>query len=82
MTEQEECIYEQGGRAATLSMLQHCIQRLGYTDPETGKVAWVLEREAAIATLRQVCEHHGDNDWPTSLHLSDVIDKHLARYLG
>lgn len=40
------------------------------------------ERDDAIKTLRQICEHHGDNDWPDSLHLSDIIDKHLGDYLG
>lgn len=23
----------------------------------------------------------GDNEWPDNLHLADVIDKHLDRYL-
>lgn len=82
MTEQEEQIYEDGARAACRSMLLHCIQRLGYDDPEAGKAAWILEREAAVSTLRQVCEHFGDNDWQPSLNLSDVIDKHLWRHLG
>lgn len=29
--------------------------------------------------LRIECGDLGDNDWPDNLHLSDVIEKHLAR---
>lgn len=42
---------------------------------------WRLERNAAVAILREVCEAHGDNDWPDDLHLRDVIDKHLWQHL-
>jgi hypothetical protein len=30
-------------------------------------------------TLRLECAEYDDNDWPDNLHLSDVIEKHLAR---
>lgn len=43
--------------------------------------AWILEREATVAQLRQVCDDFGDNEWPDGLHLADVIEKHLARHL-
>ena len=62
-------------------MLQTCLQELGIDDPETGKVRWVLEREATVAALRGVCENHGDNEWDEKLHLADVITKHLENYL-
>lgn len=41
----------------------------------------IAERADAISTLRRVCGTYGDNDWPDDLHLSDIIDKHLADHL-
>lgn len=82
MTEREEQIYMQGQTAAWRSILSLALQRLGIDDPEAGKARWVVERTATIAALRSICERHGDNDWPDDLHLADVIEKHLARYLG
>lgn len=38
------------------------------------------EREDTIKTLRAACGDFGDNDWESSLHLSDIIDKHLVDY--
>ena len=37
------------------------------------------ERVAAVAMLRIECAAYDDNDWPGTLHLADVIEKHLAR---
>lgn len=37
------------------------------------------ERVAAVAMLRLECAEYGDNDWPDTLHLADIIEKHLAR---
>lgn len=81
MNEREEGIYERGSRAAWLSMLQLCLKNLGYKSEEGAKVAWISEREQAISMLRQVCEEHGDNEWPNDLHLADIIEKHLWRNL-
>lgn len=85
MNEQEESIYEQGSRAAWTFMLGECLRHLGYKSVyrsgEGADVAWIAEREAAIAMLRQVCAAHGDNDWPNDLHLGDIIEKHLWRNL-
>jgi hypothetical protein len=78
MNEQD---YERGSRMAWSLMLQQCLLHLGYKSEEGGKVAWIAEREAAIRALRDVCEHHGDNDWPEELHLADIIEKHLGRHL-
>jgi hypothetical protein len=80
-TSNSELDYTQGHRAAWLAMLQKCLQELGSSDPETDKNQWLVEREQAVATLRQVCAEHGDNDWSKDLHLSDVIEKHLAQHL-
>ena len=72
----------QGNRAAWRALLGQAIRELGIDDPEAGKARWILEREAAVEQLRQVCEDHGDNDWSNDLHLADVIEKHLARHLS
>lgn len=68
-----------GHRAAWQSILSQALRELGDAAPKAARL--VAEREAAIATLRQVCEEFGDNDWEPNLHLSDIIDKHLACYL-
>ena len=79
--DESEQHYERGYRAAWVEMLQECLRRLGYDDPETAHVRWVREREEAVGKLREVCEEYGDNDWPDNLHLRDVIEKHLWRHL-
>lgn len=40
------------------------------------------ERPYVIAMLRTICETWGDNDWPDDLHISDIIEKHLLRYIN
>jgi hypothetical protein len=82
MTEAEEKAYIAGNRAAWASLLSTCLRELGYDSPESNGAAWAAEREAAIATLRSACSEFGDNDWDESLHLSDVIEKHLMRYMA
>ena len=81
MDEKQEQVYIQGERAAWRSMLQECLKNLGYENPEAQKASWILEREAVIAQLRDVCESFGDNDWDENLHLADVVEKHLAKHL-
>ena len=41
----------------------------------------VDERTEAVAALRRVCRSFGDDNWPSSLHLADIIEKHLERHL-
>lgn len=74
--------YEIGYRQAWRHVLGEAVRALGYDTPEATKVAWISEREAAIAQLREVCAEYGDNDWGNNLHLADIIGKHLARYLS
>lgn len=81
MNQTEEQAFERGSRGAWVTCLQICLQRLGYDDPQAKKTAWILEREAAVAQLRMLCETYGDNDWDETLHLADIIDKHLGRLL-
>jgi hypothetical protein len=82
LTPDEESAYKNGSRAAWLMMLRECVKQLGYGAAESSYAAWIIERSEAIQTLRQLCAAHGDNDWPDTLHLGDVIDKHLWRHLG
>lgn len=73
--------YVRGSRMANVLMLGHVLRHLGYDDPEADKTKWISEREAVIRELRTLCEEFGDNEWPESLHLGDVIEKHLSRHL-
>lgn len=79
--EDKEQAWLTGNRAAWRSMLGECLKHLGYNTDEAQRVSWITEREDIIAMLRQICEEHGDNDWPNNLHLGDVIEKHLWRHL-
>ena len=72
-----ELDYESGYKAAMTGMLRYVLRETDVGTAET----WRIERNEAIATLRDVCEEYGDNDWPDSLHLSDIIEKHLRRNL-
>lgn len=82
MNEREEQRYADGRRAGFRLILQECLSGLRY-EPYTLKVyaKMCVEREEAISSLRQLCETHGDNDWPANLNLSDIIEKHLARHI-
>ena len=81
MNEKQEQSYIQGSRAAWTTMLRSCLANLGIDGSEADRTRWILEREAAIAALRRVCRKHGDNNWDEDLHLADIIEKHLGRYL-
>jgi hypothetical protein len=73
--------FENGCRMVATSILSSCLLRLGYKGDMAEHSRWILERERAISTLRQVCKEFGDNDWETNLDLSDIIKKHLERHL-
>lgn len=81
MTPKEERAYEQGSLAAWRSMLRTALRELGGKEPDAA-ARLILERTEAVAALRRICTHHGDNDWPDDLYLPDVIEKHLARHMG
>lgn len=51
------------------------------SDPRMALARMQQERDAAISALRGLCSDYGDNDWPDSLNLYDIIEKHLARHL-
>lgn len=77
--------YYDGRRDALTKMLAHVVTELGElgygADYDVGGARWIVEREQAVAALRNLCEQFGDNDWPDNLHLADVIEKHQGRYL-
>ena len=73
--------YLRGLRDAYRTMLMHTLGKLGVDDAAAGKAFWVEERERVVYALREICKEHGDNDWPDSLSLADVIEKHLGRHL-
>lgn len=77
----DEKSYIEGSRQAWRTILQESIINLGYDSAEKNASAWILEREAAIAQLRRLCELIGDNGWPENLHLADIIEKHVIRHV-
>lgn len=72
---------EDGNRHELLVVLNEVLEHLGYDCPEVQAVAWVLEREDAVARLREVCAVYGDNNWPATARIGDVIEKHLRHHL-
>ena len=79
--EEKDVAYVQGSERAWLTMLGECLRQLGYGSPEHTAHRWVLERADVVLKLREICEDFGDNDWPSDLHLADVLEKHLLRRL-
>lgn len=73
--------YAAGERRVYLNMLSEALKGLGRDSPEWNASRWAKEREEAIAKLRSVCGEFGDNDWQDNLNLSDIIEKHLERYI-
>lgn len=78
----DETAYIQGSQQAWLTMLRECLRQLGADHPDANAARWAVERAETVLMLRTVCAEFGDNDWPDTLHLADVIEKHLARHLG
>jgi hypothetical protein len=52
-----------------------------WADWAAERTGYRVEREEAIAMLRDVCQRHGDNNWPDHRHLMDILEKHLLRHL-
>lgn len=74
----EEAAYLRGERYAGRRLLSLAIEMLG---PEGTAESWRIERAGLISLLRRLCAKHGDNNWPNDLHVVDILDKHLFRYL-
>lgn len=85
--EQKDLDYIAGERMVWRKLFAMAAQGLGFPEPTAGAALelrhaeLLIEMEDARAALRTLCEEHGDNDWDETLHLADVIDKHLGRYL-
>lgn len=79
--EKRDEAWSTGNRAAYVHILRETLRQLDYGDLEAKKAQWIIEREAAVASLRSLCAEFGDNDWPNSLHLQDVLEKHLGAHL-
>lgn len=75
----DEASYTRGANAAWRRILSEAVSQLG---GEGDAVRWRIERSAVVEALRELCERHGDNDWPDTLHLADVIRKHLHSHLS
>jgi len=43
---------------------------------------WQKERKDTIKYLKVACEEFGDLDWDEDLHLVDILEKHLIRYIS
>lgn len=72
--------YTDGRRMSLIGVVRHCLRELG-TNYDISKLSMITEREEAISKPREICEEHGDNDWPNDLHLVDILEKHLLRHL-
>lgn len=77
--EAKERAWTEGYHAAARQMLSQAIIWLGVEEKDLALN--LLGWDEVRCALRDVCEEFGDNDWPDSLHLPDVIEKHLARNL-
>lgn len=86
MTPEEERLYMQGLRSAYLEMIAMARRALGMFEDDEAATAkqiarLIEEREWTISKLRNVCGSFGDNEWPHTLWIPDIIEKHLADYL-
>src|SRR6478609_4865237 len=81
MSDQRDDDYMRGYRAAFATMATRCAGELGGGDPAARLAFLEAERVRTVAALRRVCTEHGDNGWPDTLHLPDVVEKFLGRYL-
>lgn len=73
--------YIEGRRSAYRALLGQIAAELGVEVTEGALASLLAERLDTVAALRGICDAWGDNDWPDNLHLPDVIQKHLGRYL-
>ncbi len=84
LQELNESHYIRGQRTLLLMQLKEILTQLGYVegDVDFSKEHLIAEREETVLALRSICEENGDNDWDEDLHLADVVNNHLGKYLG
>ena len=88
LTALNESYYLRGQRSILVKQLRDILRSLdanggnfdSYYITETVRLK--SEREDVISVIRMVCEDYGDNQWDESMHLGDVIDKHLYKHLN
>ena len=89
MWTENELAYQRGRRSAFARVLGDLASEFGWAEDllsSEEKLTLELarrtrERAEAIDALRDVCGKVGDNDWDEKLHLADIIEKHLGRYI-
>lgn len=84
MDEQGELDYRRGQRSAWRHVMSVALGQLAYDSTDKAELIverLIAEREDIISVLRRLCAHYGDNDWDETLHLGDVIEKHLWSHL-
>lgn len=69
------------GFALELKKISRALEKSRRMEEPQTLEGWQQERAATVRTLRDICEHYGDQDWPDDLYLPDVIEKHLRRHL-
>ena len=69
--------YQNGRSALAVSLVKELKRDLPAPAPDSRSI----ERFETVLALRRICGEFGDNDWPDTLHLVDVIEKHLERHL-
>lgn len=83
--QQSEKAWAAGRRSYAAHILREAARELACEldarRPEAAVALLLAEREAAVAKLEDLCRDFGDDNWAPNLHLADIIDKHLGRYL-
>lgn len=77
--ERSESSYLAGKARAGVEVLHLGLELAGCEGRDVARMA--MEIAEARNVLRRLCATHGDLDWGDDLHLADVIDKHLGKYL-
>jgi hypothetical protein len=84
VSDETERAWAEGHRAALRGVLGHVLGNLNGDregDRDAALARAVAELEDVRSALRRICATHGDNDWEDTLHLGDVLEKHLERHL-
>jgi hypothetical protein len=85
MNEDEEAAYERGFNAAWRSIAKSAVHVIDpkYETDLARRVALANEADEARASLRCLCSRFGlSNTWSDTLHLADIIEKHVERSLA
>lgn len=81
LEDQREAAIEEGYRRGITQIYVKTLRELADCGVNVDKDYLIAERQAVINILRRICSKHGDNDWEDNLHIGNIIEKHLERYL-